>query len=48
MIQFPENARTDGRTEGQAEGQTEGRTDPIFRTCPTTAGDPIKLLHNLL
>ena len=32
MVQFQENARTDGRTEGQKNGQTLGPKISIFWT----------------
>ena len=30
MIQFKENAWTDGRTDRRTDGRTEGQTDPIL------------------
>ena len=39
MIQFKENAPTDGRTEGRKDGWKDGQT--LFcRTLPATAGGP--------
>ena len=45
MIQFKENARTDGRTEGRKDGQTL-----FYGTLPDTARDPIilVLLYNMI
>ena len=40
MIQFKENAWTDGRTEGWKDGQTL-----FYRTLLATARGPIKLLN---
>ena len=37
MIQFKENARTDGRKEGQTL---------FYRTLPATAGSPIKMIRS--
>ena len=37
MIQFQENAQTDGRTEGQKDEQIL-----FYRTLPATAGGPTR------
>ena len=39
MIQFRENARTDGRMEGRMQGRKDGQT-LFYRTFSATAGGP--------
>ena len=44
MIQFKENAWTDGQKDGRTDGQKDGRMDEqtlFHRTLPASAGGPI-------